>query len=99
MLSFITLHPESWNQHSYVSLCGTSQNAMMWMLEQNPNLRQVALCLDNDEAGIKASQRLSDALRERGYSQIEVLLPSHKDWNEDLTTPSVSEVQGMTMTM
>ena len=40
MLSFITVHPEDWHRHSYVSLCGTSQNAMMWMLEQNPNLRQ-----------------------------------------------------------
>ena len=99
MLSFITLHPEGWHRHSYVSLCGTSQNAMMWMLEQNQNLRQVTLCLDNDEAGIKASQRLSDALREKGYSQIEILLPSHKDWNEDLTTPSVSEAQRLTMTM
>lgn len=99
MLSFITLHPEGWHQHSYVSLCGTSQNAMMWMLEQNQNLRQVTLCLDNDEAGIKASQRLSDALREKGYSQVEILLPNQKDWNAELTAGPVPAKREMTMTM
>ena len=46
-----------------------TQNAMMWMLEQDQNLRQVTLCLDNDEAGIKASQRLSDAHRSASHGR------------------------------
>ncbi len=99
MLSFITLHPEGWHRHSYVSLCGTSQNAMMWMLEQDQNPRQVTLCLDNDEAGIKASQRLSDALREKGYRQVEILFPSQKDWNAELTDGPIPAKQEITMTM
>ena len=28
LLSYITLHPESWQEHSYVSLCGTGGQAM-----------------------------------------------------------------------
>lgn len=84
MLSFITLYPKDWQQHSYVALCGTSDNALLWMLEQNPQLKKVALCLDHDPAGIEASGQHIDTLRERGYSQVIALHSQHKDWNEDL---------------
>lgn len=86
LLSFLSIYPQNWQEHSYVSLCGISQHAMMWMLEQNPALRQVALCLDNDAAGIKAAVRLTEALREKGYEQVGTLMPEHKDWNEELTS-------------
>lgn len=99
LLSFITLYPEDWQRHSYVALCGTSDKAMFWMLEQDPNLRQIALCLDNDDAGIKASQRLSDALQEKGYSEVQTLLPSQKDWNAELTDGPALAKQEMTMTI
>ena len=69
------------------------------MLEQNPNLWQVSLCLDNDEAGIKASRRLSEALQEKGYSRAQILLPSQKDWNKELTDGPAPAKQEMTMTM
>ncbi len=88
LLSFVSIYPDEWQDHSYVALCGTSKHAMLWMLEQNPNLRQVAFCLDNDAAGVKAAKRLSEVLGEKGYDQIETLLPEHKDWNEALTSQS-----------
>lgn len=84
MLSFITLYPKEWQKHSYVALCGTSDNALLWMLEQNPHLKKVALCLDHDPAGIEACGQHIDALRERGYTQAVMLQSQHKDWNEDL---------------
>ena len=59
----------------------------------------MTLCLDNDEAGIKASQRLSDALREKGYRQVEILFPSQKDWNAELTDGPIPAKQEITMTM
>ena len=59
---------------------------MLWMLEQNPTLQKIALCLDNDAEGMKATARLVDTLQEKGYSQIGILKPEHKDWNEDLTS-------------
>ena len=52
LLSFATLYPRDWQQHSYVALCGISSHAMLWMLEQNLKLQKVLLCLDHDEAGI-----------------------------------------------
>ena len=83
MLSFITLNPDCWQEDSYVALCGVSGIAMHWMLEQNPSIRQVMLCLDNDKAGLLAAQRLSAELEAKGY-HAELLLSERKDWNEDL---------------
>ena len=83
LLSFATLYPRNWQQHSYVALCGTSSHAMLWMLEQNPELQKVLLCLDHDEAGIKATGRLMDILHEKDYSAWPHL-PDWKDWNETL---------------
>lgn len=99
MLSFITLHPANWQEHSYVALCGVSDHALLWMLEQNPVLRQVALCLDNDAAGIEASHRIAEVLREKGYSQVEILLPNQKDWNQELTSGPAPVQHEMTMTI
>ena len=84
LLSFLTRYPRGWQEHSYVSLCGISEHAMLWMLEQNPGLRTVCLCLDHDEAGIEASGRLAEILHEHGYDDVGMLQSEHKDWNEDL---------------
>ena len=83
LLSFLTLYPQDWQKHSYVALCGTSEHAMLWMLEQNPQIRKVALCLDHDEAGIEASGQHEDTLRERGIAAAP-LRSQYKDWNADL---------------
>ena len=84
LLSFLTLHPRGWQEFSYAALCGTSEHAMLWMLEQNPQIRKIGLCLDHDEAGIEAAGRLTELLREKGYSQIQSFRPVQKDWNEAL---------------
>ena len=54
------------------------------MLTDNPNIRKVYLCLDNDEVGRKYDARIADKLFEKGIPS-KILLPTHKDWNEDLT--------------
>ena len=84
LLSFLSRYPKGWQEHSYVALCGTSGHAMLWMLEQNPNLRSIALCLDHDPAGIEASGRLAESLHEHGYDSVGIIQPECKDWNEDL---------------
>ena len=84
LLSFLTRYPRGWQEHSYVSLCGISEHAMLWMLKQNPGLRTVCLCLDHDAAGIEASGRLTEILHEHGYDEVGVIQPEHKDWNEEL---------------
>ncbi|OCN02080.1 hypothetical protein A7X67_04925 [Clostridium sp. W14A] len=84
MLSFITLHPKDWINHSYVTLDGVSEHAMLRQLELHTNLQKVILCLDHDEAGIEADGRLKDILAEKGYMETAILQSTQKDWNEDL---------------
>lgn len=84
MLSLITLNKKDWQRHSYVTLDGVSEHAMLRQLELNPHLKSVVLCLDHDEAGIEATGRLKDILSEKGYADISVRQSQYKDWNEDL---------------
>ena len=98
MLSYITLHPVDWQRHSYVACCGTSIQPVEKMLERLPQLDTVLLCLDNDEAGHAASQRMKTQLEEN-YT-VERLTPERKDWNDDLTaqTQTRNEVMPLCQT-
>ena len=83
MLSFISMHKTNWQEHSYASCCGVGDRVVYQMLEDNPNISNVILCLDNDEGGRKATQAIKEKLAEKRI-QHEVLVPINKDWNEDL---------------
>ena len=83
MLSFISMNKIGWRNHNYAACCGVSDRVMWQMLKDNPNIHTVCLCMDNDEAGQKANRRIADKLTEKEI-QSEILVPIHKDWNEDL---------------
>ena len=83
LLSYITLHPDVWRLHSYTALFGTSSKPVLGMLDRSPQLRRVHLCLDSDKAGQTASRRIASLL-ERKRIAAGILVPSRKDWNEDL---------------
>jgi hypothetical protein len=84
MLSFITLHKEDWQDHSYISLCSVFGKALFHSLMEHSYLRLPLLCLDNDKAGSEAAARIRGDLIRTGYSDVRILTPSLKDWNEDL---------------
>ncbi len=84
LLSYISLHLQNWKQHSYVALNGVSEQPVLKLLELYPKLQRVTLCLDNDEAGLKAASRIHKNLREQGFEDVVYDVSSHKDWNEDL---------------
>ena len=84
MLAFITLHRKDWQKHSYVALCSVSERALIHRLNVNPNIRKVVLCLDNDNAGISACERIKRILRNKGYSDVPILHSVNKDWDEDV---------------
>lgn len=83
MLSFISMQKEGWRQHSYAASCSVSDRVLFQTLKDNPNIRQVVLCLDSDEPGQTAAKRIADKLFVQGTAS-EILVPVHKDWNEDL---------------
>lgn len=84
MLSYISLHKEDWQRHSYVALCGVSEHVILKMLELHHHLGKIYLCVDHDERGIEALGRLTEILIKEGYDQVESQLSEYKDWNEDL---------------
>ena len=90
MLSYITLNPDGWEQHSYVACCGTSSIPVLNMIDGLPQLRQVFLCLDNDKAGHTSSERMVELIADRGL-RADRLTPEHKDWNEDLVSEYAQE--------
>ena len=83
MLSYICLHPEEWKRHSYAAACSVSDRVVFQMLQDNPAIRQVLICFDSDEPGQEAARRVSDRLFIHGIKS-EILVPTFKDWNEDL---------------
>lgn len=104
LLSFISLYQKDWQKHSYVSLCGVAEHALLQLLADNPQVQRIGLCLDNDKAGIKAGERIKRILSERGYGNVFPLFSEQKDWNEDLqvrheqmTMPDRGQCQTMQM--
>lgn len=83
MLSFISMHKENWINHSYAASCSVSDRVLFQCLKDNPNIRKVYLCFDSDEPGQTAANKISAKLFALGIES-EILIPTHKDWNEDL---------------
>ena len=83
MLSYISMHKKNWKEHSYAASCSVSDRVLFQCLKDNPNIKNVFLCFDNDEAGQTANKRIADKLNKLNI-QNEILIPTHKDWNEDI---------------
>ena len=85
MLSFISMHKNNWQQHSYAAACSVSDTVLFQCIKDIGNIDKVFLCMDNDSAGQEADRRIANKLREQGV-EFEILVPTMKDWNEDLTS-------------
>ena len=85
LLSYITMYPQDWQRDSYVALCSVAPIAAKQMIEQNDRLRQIILCLDNDDVGNSSCLRIAKELKKRcPFVSVYRLSPKHKDFNEDL---------------
>ena len=84
MLSFISMHRNNWQQHSYAAACSVS-DLVLFQCMKDSNIDKVYLCLDNDDAGQTANRRIAAKLEEQDV-EYDVLVPTLKDWNEDLTS-------------
>lgn len=98
LLSFISMNKDGWRDHSYAAACGVSDQVLWQLLSDQPQIDTVFLCMDNDDGGRKAVQRIMPKLQEKGI-HTEILVPTHKDWNEDLLHPTETEEPVCTMTM
>ena len=84
MMSFISMHShQDWKQHSYAAACSVADKVLFECLKNNPQIKNVYLCFDNDQAGQTANQRIFEKLKNMGITT-KILIPYNKDWNEDL---------------
>ncbi len=70
-----------------LSLGGVADKALTQFLKDNPNIKRVVFCLDNDEAGRNATVRIRNKLStlfEDRQLKITTMIPRNKDFNEDL---------------
>ena len=85
-LSYATILKMSavnWEKYNYLSLGGRSPKALLQFLTDNPQVEYIELCLDNDEAGRLAMEKIVQTLDERLVVKLSPP-PVGKDFNEFL---------------
>ena len=82
LMSYLTLHRQVTS--NAVALCGLHEGALDTYLRENPQLRHIVLCLDADEPGQSAVERLRAKYEAAGYMVQSRTPPCGKDWNEYL---------------
>ena len=92
LLSHISLYPQGWQENSYVACCGTSIQPVLKTLEMMPRAETVVLCLDNDEAGQKATARMTEQLEAEGLA-VMTQIPKRTDWNDELLSTHQHAIQ------
>ena len=74
----------------YLSLGGTGSRALMQFLHDHPHVIQISLCLDNDKAGLKGIERLTQEIQNNAElsGRVKLVYPNPpklgKDYNEFL---------------
>lgn len=83
LLSYIQLHKQDWQQHSYIANCGLSTKALHQFLNDHQNIKQIGLCLDHDIAGDEGISKFKEEFKDTGC-HLFTELSLYKDWNEDV---------------
>ena len=86
------MNKENWEQNSYAASCLVSDKMLFQCLKDNPTIKKVYLCFDNDKPGQEAAKRISDKLFKENITA-EILIPIHKEWNEDLVLQNQEDNQ------
>lgn len=93
--TMIKIQGGNYKEHNRISLGGVADVKLEQFLNDNSNIKIIICCLDNDEAGIKASEKIKAKYSERGY-QVKRILTGNKDFNDDLIS-SLEKYEKKTM--
>ena len=73
-----------WRSVHYLALGGLNYLPIDYFLQQHPQVKNVVLCFDRDEPGLRFADTVARHLAERGFN-VEKRLPAvGKDYNESL---------------
>lgn len=67
---------------NFLALGGLAPNALWKFLEDEPHIKNVVMCCDADNPGIKGAQKIGRLLLEKDYNVSSLLPIGVKDWNE-----------------
>lgn len=73
----------NYKEHSRISLGCVGYVKLEQFLKDNPNVKVIVSCLDNDKAGIMMTKKIKEKYSEKGYI-VKRMLPIKKDFNDDL---------------
>ena len=77
-------HIGKWRSVHYLALGGQNHLPIDYFLQQHPQVKNVVLCFDRDEPGLRFADTVAQRLAERGFN-VEKRLPAvGKDYNESL---------------
>lgn len=76
-------NPREWLNSTRLSIGGVNDAALGRFLTDYPQVEEICFCLDNDPAGIKATEKYIVKYADMGY-KVSSEPPTHKDYNEDL---------------
>ena len=68
LLAFLTLYPEAGRNTAMWPSAALRSRPCSGCWRKDPRIQRVVLCLDHDAAGIEATGRLTDILREHGHA-------------------------------
>lgn len=81
--TMIKIQGGNYKDHNRISLGCVADLKLEQFLEDHPNIKVIVSCLDNDKAGIEATEKIKEKYTKEGY-QIKRILPFSKDFNDDL---------------
>ena len=81
--TMIKIQGENYKEHNRISLGCVGYVKIEQFLEDNPNIKTIVSCLDNDKAGIMMTEKIRKKYSEKGYI-VKRILPKNKDFNDDL---------------
>ena len=99
LLSYISLHPEEWQDHTYVALSGVSAAPIHRLLEAQPSWKKSSCAWTMTMPVIKPPRRIAAELLREWNVTVSAEFPSQKDWNDELLSTSQEESQGLTMSL
>lgn len=82
--TLIKLRGGDYKKESRISLGGVADLKLEQYLKDNPNIKNIVVCLDNDEAGINAGLKIKDNYSKLGYNITKIVPKNGKDFNDEL---------------
>lgn len=100
-MTLLNLKGKDYNKQNYLALGGISSKPVIHHLKENKNIEKVVLALDNDETGIKTTQKIVEKINELLEEldrdiKVDVCVPYEKDFNEDLKNVRLKQEKKLT---